>query len=61
LVAEQRRARAALEPTAPRRYDDVWEEAMLVEERLRETPDLTGATLVFSDDAAASFAEATDE
>jgi len=61
LVAEQRRARAALEPTAPPRYDDVWEEAMFVEERLRETPDLTGSTLVFIDDAAASFAEATDE
>jgi hypothetical protein len=61
VVAEQMRMRAGLEPTTPPRYDEVWEEAMSIEERLREPPDLTGSILLLTDDAAASFAAATDE
>jgi hypothetical protein len=62
VVAEERTRREALTSRREPRYDDVWEEAMAVERSLdEEVPDMTGAILAFSDEAAGLFASAVDE
>jgi hypothetical protein len=43
------------------RYDEVWVAAMALEAAEQESPNIEGSALVFDDDAAASFASASDD
>ena len=62
VLAQQRIEQEELSPKRAARYDGVWEEAMALEQRLdQEPPELAGALLRFSDEAAAGFAQAVDE
>jgi hypothetical protein len=57
----RRSQEAELQGRAPR-YDEIWEEAMIIEASIdAESPDIAGARLSLEEDSAASFARAVDE
>jgi hypothetical protein len=61
-VLALRRAHEAEFGQRASRYDEIWEEAMIIEASIdAQTPDVAGARLFLEEDSRASFAKAVDE